>query len=171
MVRVQNNIPPGNSVTAGNAAVAATDLSALMAGLTPLAFKSGKAIQLYDLNADTFLYAIAVSHNGLSVGNLVVPDTAHFIYEDLFRNNVNFATGTTVAKFLFPLTVLNSDSTERAVPAVLNFVTNPARDCSTSTVSANFPNGATSLPATKIGISCSVVFGTSPTSAQKHTNL
>src|SRR5436190_2954584 len=32
MVRVQNNIPPGGSVTAGNPAVAATNLSALMAG-------------------------------------------------------------------------------------------------------------------------------------------
>src|SRR5438067_1237369 len=42
MVRVQNNIPPGSSVTAGNPAVATTPstVSELLSTLTPLAFIS-----------------------------------------------------------------------------------------------------------------------------------
>ena len=177
MVRVQNNILPRDSVTAGNPAIATVPsaVSDLMSSLTPLAFISSQisatatATQLYDPEADTFLYAVGVSSIGFSGSNgLAVPDTAYFIYDDLSRNNVNFATGAVVAKFLLPLTVLNSDGTERAVPATLNFVANNAGDCSTSFVVGNFPSG-TSLAATQAGIGCQVFFGTSPTSAQKHT--
>lgn len=181
MVRVQNNIPPGGAVSAGNPALALTNppptVPALLLGLTPLAFISqssgtAPATQPYDQKADSFLYAVAVASSGFSgATGLPVPDTAYFFYDDLFRNNVNFATGTTIAKFSFPLTVLNSNGSERAVPTTLNFVANNIGDCSTSTVSGNFSGGTTgpqALPATQIGISCGVLFGGSPTSTQKH---
>jgi hypothetical protein len=180
MVRAQNNIPPESGVTAGNPALALTNppptVSDLMTGLTPLAFISqssgtAAATQLYDSNADTFLYAVGVSSNGFSgATGLPDPDTAFFIYDDHFRTNVNFAIGTTIAKFSVPLTVLNNDGTERAVPTTLNFTATNAGDCSTSTVVGNFSGatGSQTLLASQIGINCSVVFSTSPTSRQKH---
>lgn len=179
MVRAQNNIPPGGAVSAGNPAIgtAPSTISELLPTLTPLAFISqssgtAPATQLYDRSADSFLYAVAVSTSGFpSPIGLPVPDTAFFVYDDLFRNNVNFATGTTVAKFSLPLTVLNGDGSERAVPTTLNFIANNIGDCSTSTVSGSFSDqlaGPQTLPAAQIGITCSVVFGASPTSTQKH---
>lgn len=175
MVRAQNNIGLGGAVSAGNPAIATTppDLSKL----TPLAFISqssgtAAATQLYDRNADGFLYAVAVSSIGFVGGTgLPSPDIALFVYDDLFRNNVNFATGTTIAKFSFPLTVLNSNGSERAVSTTLNFVANNFGDCSTSTVKGSFSDqisGTQTLPASQIGISCGVSFGPSPASPQKH---
>jgi len=171
MVRAQNNIAPGSAVSAGNPAVALTNppptIPALLAGLTPLAFISqssgtAPATQLYDPKADMFLYAVAVSTSGFSgAGGLPSPDTVFFFYDDVSRSNANFATGTTVAKFSFPLTVLNSNGSERAVPTTLNFVANNAGDCSTSTFVGNFsgaPSGTQTLSAAQIGINCAVVF-------------
>ncbi len=188
IVRAQNSIPPGVAVTAGNpAAVPPVDannsplpmpfplnsttnpkLSDLLSTLTPLAFISqasgtGQPTQLYDPTADAFLYAVGVSSSGFVVSgaNLTDPDTVYFLYEDLFRTNTNLASGQTVAKFSFPLTVLNSDGTESPVPVTLQFIANNAGDCSTSTVSG-MPTG--SVSASQIGIKCAVVFSASPTS-------
>jgi hypothetical protein len=148
-----------------------------LSSLTPLAFisqSSGTAIatQLYDTRADNFLYAVGLSSGGFNGRRapLPVPDTAYFFYDDLSRTNTNFPSGTTVAKFLFPLTVLNgSDGTERAVPTTLNFIATNAGDCSMSTVSGNFSGAAsTTKMAGDIGIDCRVVFSASPASAQQH---
>jgi hypothetical protein len=160
----------------------------VLSSLTPLAFNSqspgtaqmpGTALvtQLYDTSADTFFYVVGLSSIGVkgSKAPLPRPDYVYFFYDDLFRTNVNFATGTTVAKFTFPLRVLtmsNGVSTERAVPTTLNFVATDAGDCSMSTVVGNF-NGntmGTTQPLTpdQIGISCAVVFSASPASTQTH---
>ena len=98
-------------------------------------------------------------------GNLTDPDTAYFFYEDLFRKNQNFKTGQIVAKFSFPLTVLNSNGTESAVPIILNFTATNAGDCSASTVTGV---GTQTLMASQIGINCAVVFSASPTSTSSH---
>jgi hypothetical protein len=179
MVRAQDNTPPENSITAGNPAVAPptpSTVSGLLSTLTPLAFvsqSSGTAhpTQLYDPNADAFLYAVAVGAKGPT--GLPDPDTVLFLYDDLFRTNTNFAPNTTVAKFSLPLTVLNKDGTERAVPTTLNFVATPAGDCSMSTVVGDFKgDGTTQKPSpAQLGIDCSIVFGASPTGTQKHATF
>jgi hypothetical protein len=152
-------------------------LSALLSTLTPLAFisqRSGtaQATQLYDPTADAFLYSVGVSSFGyVAATGLTDPDTVYFFYDDTNRTNQNLAKGQIVAKFLLPLTVLNSNGTETAVPTTLQFRANNAGDCSTSTVVGNFSrasSGTQTLMAAQIGIDCAVVFSASPTSRQKH---
>ena len=147
MVRAQNSIPQGSSVNAGNPAAVPADIpversgwptlplpsttptvSDLLSTLTPLAFSSqssGTAVarQLYDPNANIFLYAVGVSSFGAvsSVG-LTNPDMVYFFYDDTSRTNANLQQGKIVANFLLPLTVLSSNGiTETPVPATLQF--------------------------------------------------
>jgi hypothetical protein len=80
--------------------------------------------------------------------------------------------GATVAEFSLPLVVLSSDgTTERQVPATLQFRATSAGNCSTSTVVGNF-SGASSrsqtLLAAQVGVNCAVVFAPSPLSAKSH---
>src|SRR5262249_15881786 len=125
-----------------------------------------------DSKADAFLYAVGVSTsvgNGFVKNNLTDPDTVYFFYEDLFRTNQNFNNGQIVANFSLPLTVLNSNGTEQAVPATLQFRANRAGDCKDSTVVGNFLGvTAKSLMASQIGIDCAVRFSASPISTQPH---
>jgi hypothetical protein len=197
MVAAQNSIPPGSNVNAANpAAVVLNDtgtpfpltsnttpkLSDLLSSLTPLAFISAKnnndtaaPTQLYDTDADTFLYAVTASTFGIKMKpGGTVPDTALFFYDDLSRNS-KFSQGQTAAKFLLPLTVLNVDAmgkvSERAVPATLNLIA-PTADCSASTVTGDFMgkgDGTTqTVKAADIALQCAVVFGKSPTSNENH---
>ena len=143
IVGAQNSITPGSNVTAGNPAAGPADIpidsnttlatlplatttpntSDVLATLTPLAFasqKSGTAVatQLYASKADTFLYAVGVSSMGaVNAEGLTNADTVYFFYDDLFRVAQSFTKGQIVAKFSFPLTVLNNDGTEN--PAVM----------------------------------------------------
>jgi len=198
MVGAQNDIPPGDRISAGNPAavppaantpmpfpldsktspplfVAAdpinNPLPGLLTALTPLAFVSqssgtGQATHLFDRNADTFLYAVGVSSSASVKNGLTDPDMVYFFYDDLFRTNQNFATGTTVAKFSFPLTILNSNGTETdPFMVTLQFRANQKGDCSTSTVTGV---GTQPVMASQIGIDCAVVFSASPTSTQTH---
>lgn len=197
MVAAQNSIPPGSNVQAGNpAAVPPTlfvptpfplnsttspTLSDQLSTLTPLAFvNSGKnsqgtpaATQLYDPDADTFLYTVTVSSIGFATPpGGTVPDTLYLFYDNLARTNSNFSRGQTVAKFSFPLTVLNSNGTERAVPTTLQFIA-PTTDCSASKAIGDFLGSGTpqTVSAAAIGLNCAVVFGPSPTSAQRHATF
>lgn len=176
----------GNGNAIFPTAITTPSLLSVLSSLTPLAFNSqgpgtaqspgtATATQLYDPTADSFFYAVGLSSTGRPgvKAPLPVPDYVYFFYDDLFRNNVNFATGTTVAKFSFVLKVFNSSNgTERAVPTTLNFVATTAGDCSMSNVMGDFKGiggGATqTLTPDQIGISCAVVFSASPTSLQKH---
>jgi hypothetical protein len=188
MVAAQNEIAPGGNVYAGNPtfpptpfplnATTSPTLSKLLATLAPLAFENAlysgstaTATQLYDADVDTYLYAVAVSTSGINLSTRYSADTLYLFYDDLKRTNPNFLRGQTVAKFLFPLTVLNSDGTERAVPTILQLIA-PITDCSASTVTGNFlglASGNTQVvPAADIGLKCAVVFGPSPTSAERH---
>jgi hypothetical protein len=162
-------------------------LSGLLSTLTPLAFESASksgstaaaakspstaaATQLYDPDADTYLSAVAVSVSGTTFSTRPSPDTLFLFYDDIAQTNSNFPRGQSVAKFLLPLTVLNSDGTERAVSATLKFMA-PTTDCSASKVVGDFlgkGGGKTqTVNATDIGLNCAVVFGPSPTSSQKH---
>jgi hypothetical protein len=85
---------------------------------------------------------------------------------------LSFTTGTTIAKFTFPLRVLNSDGSERAVQTTLNFVATNAGDCTMSTVVGDFNGMGTSPPPMltpdQIGINCQVVLSASPASTQQH---
>jgi hypothetical protein len=199
MVRALNNVPPGSNVDAGNAAAippitfplttaTSPTLSDLLSTLTPLAFidsadkhldKSGAeknngtaaAAQLYDPDADTFLYAVA-SGTSVALSGLTIPDTFYLFYDDLSRSNANFSQGRIAAKFSLPLTVLNSDGmTERPVAATLQYIA-PSRGglpCSASTVSGNFSgSGTQTLMAGQVGVNCAVVFSASPTSPRAH---
>jgi hypothetical protein len=199
MVAAQNGLPPGSNVYATNPAALPTDIpvnsntglatlprvtttpntSQVLSTLTPLAFvsssKSPTPVQLYNAKANTFLYAVTVSSTGSATPpGGTVPDTLYLFYDDLSRTNQNLKTGQIVAKFSFPLTVLNSDGSERAVPTTLNFTATNAADCSASTVAGDFSGKGTptnptqTLMASQIGIDCAVVFSGSPTSSGGH---
>jgi hypothetical protein len=192
MVAAQNDIPPGSNVNAGNQAAVppagvsfpltgqtSPTLFDLMSTVTPLAFKNttgtAEVTPLYDTDATTFVYAVTVSSLGFKTSpGGTVPDTLFMFYDDLSRTNRNFLPGRTVGKFLLPLTVLqlSSDGTtasERAVRATLQFIA-PTADCSASKVTGDFLNTgmAQTVKALDLGLSCAVVFGPSPTSAETH---
>jgi hypothetical protein len=154
--------------------------------LTPLAFISknpptptsiaqdplaatAQPTQLYDATADTFLYAVAMSSTRAAESHgLSNPDTVFFFYDTLFRTNQN---NIITAQFRFPLSVLNSDGTERVVPTTLNFAGTSGGDCSMSSVVGDFIGSGTTQtlnPPSKIGINCTVVFSASPASTQQH---
>jgi len=201
MVAAQNGIPPGSSVTAGNAAallvdkaptpfpidsnsspalfVAGSPPSGLLSTLTPLAFISQKsgttavATQLYDPKADTFLYAVGVSEAGRTIKGFTEPDTAFFFYDDLFRVAPAFTKGQIVAKFSFPLTVLNSNGSENAPVMTTLKITSCANglaSCFTASATGDFLNTGNpqTVDAGNLGIQFALVFGASPTSTQKH---
>jgi hypothetical protein len=161
----------------------APSVLSVLSNLTPLAFKSqslgtaqtpgtAPVTQLYDTSADAFLYAVGLSTTGTSglKAPLPVPDYVYFFYDDLFRFNLSFTTGTTIAKFTFPLRVFDGTN-ERAVPTTLNFVATNAGNCSMSTVVGDFNGTGTPQPALtpdQIGIHCQVVLSASPASTQPH---
>lgn len=198
MIRALNSVPAGSTVDAGNAAAippitfpltatTSPSVSNLLSTLTPLAFvgasekewaRSGAnntgtaaAAQLYNPDADTFLYAVA-SGTSVATSGLTIPDTFYLFYDDLSRSNENFSRQRVAAKFSLPLTVLNSDGlTERPVATTLHYMA-PSRGglpCSASTVSGNFSgNGTQTLTAAQIGVNCAVVFSASPISPRAH---
>src|SRR5580704_18495596 len=191
MISAVNHIPIGQRVNAGSPSIppvgptpppitsalpiTGTELSNLLANLTPIAFISSspgpaKATQLYNTDADVFLYGVASLSN--SSTQSVQPDTLYLLYDDTSRTNGNLNQGATVAEFSLPLVVLSSDgTTERQVPATLQFRATSAGNCSTSTVVGNF-SGASSrsqtLLAAQVGVNCAVVFAPSPLSAKSH---
>jgi hypothetical protein len=171
-------------------------LSGLLSTLTPLAFVSAHkenrevaanssanndqgtaaVTQLYNLEADTFLYAVAVSTFGIAKApGGTSPDTLFVFYDDLRRTSENFLPGKIIAKFLLPLTVLNADPatgtvSERQVGSILQFIA-PTTDCSASKVVGDFMGTGTTqtIPVSDIaGLNCAVVFGPSPTSPERH---
>jgi hypothetical protein len=170
-------------------ATSSPTLSDTLSTLTPLAFVSSSktpleligsketdlttaaVTQLYDPDADTFLYGVTVSLVGkIHAPGGTVPDTLLLFYDDLERTNRKFPSGQTVAKFRLPLTVLNMDGrTERAVPATLQFKA-PITDCSASKVVGDFNGSGTlqTVNATDIALRCTVVFGPSPSSKEPH---
>ncbi len=197
IVAAQNSIAPGSNVTAGNLAAVppppdfggvpfplnsttSPALQDLLSTLTPAAFASknlgtAAATQLYAPNADTFLYAVGVSSSGeVETGaNLTAPDTVYFFYDDLFRVAQAFTKGQIVAKFSFPLTVLNSNGTEN--PAVMTTLkitscANGLASCFTANATGDFlgTRSPQTVDASQLGIQFALVFGKSPTSTQKH---
>jgi len=191
-VRASNSTPLGQAVDGGNpsfppATLATTPpttaitqfpvtdsaLSNLLPALTPLGFISSSkgpaaATQLYNTNANAFLYAVASGYGGQQ------PDTLFLFYDDP-RDIINiFLPGQVVAEFSFPLVVLTSPTTETLVPTTLQFRATNARDCSASTVSGNFSGKGTptnptqTLMAAQIGLNCAVVFAPSPLSKVPH---
>jgi hypothetical protein len=194
MVAAQNQTTPGSNVNAANPAAVpvptpfplnsttSPTLSGLLSTLTPLAFQSASksgstatATQLYASDINTFLYGVAVSTFGISEKpGGTVPDTALLFYDDVSQPYSSFPRGTTVAKFLLPLTVLNVDTlgnvSERQVATTLNFIA-PTTNCSASTLTGDFMGSGTpqTIPATDIaGFGCVIVFGPSPTSSASH---
>jgi hypothetical protein len=157
--------------------------------LTPIA-NPAAPVQLYDSDANTFLYAVAAATSTpfpVAPGG-PVPDTLYLFYEDLSRDNQAFNNGQIVAKFSLPLTVLNSAGAERPVmlltgPPVMTTTltitscTNGPASCFMVTAAGDFKGNGTqqtlgpascSAAPPLIGINCAVVFGASPTSSHKH---
>jgi hypothetical protein len=191
MISAVNHIPIGQRVNAGSPSIPpvgptpppitsalpimGTELSNLLANLTPIAFISSSpgpaaATQLYNTDADVFLYGVASLSN--SSTQSVQPDTLYLLYDDTSRTNGNFKQGATVAEFSLPLVVLTgypSAPTETLVPTTLQFIATGAGDCSASTVSGNFSGkGTQTLKAAQIGVNCAVVFAPSPLAANSH---
>ena len=60
------------------------------------------------------MQTLSIRRRGVELGRsrdgaeLTAPDTVYFFYDDLFRVAQTFTKGQIVAKFSFPLTVLNS---------------------------------------------------------------
>ena len=191
MIRALNSVAPGTYVDAGNAAAlpptpfplnstTSPTLSNLLSTLTPLAFDSGwksgpaEATQLYDPNADTFLYAVASGPPPVASTGLTVPNALNLFYDDTSWMTSYVSPGQKIAKFSLQLTVLNSDGmTERPVPATLQYIS-PSRGglaCSASTLTGNFSGNGTgtrTLLASQLGVNCALVFGPSPTSKKPH---
>jgi hypothetical protein len=174
--------PPGQSpITVTTSGALPVD-PGVLSTLQPLAFigaKSGKgpatATQLFDPSADTFLYAVA----GLSAANTnsPQPDTFVLLYDVPTRTNKTFAAGQVIAKVSLPLTVLNKDGTERAVPAVLQLKSPGAggAPCSASTIVGDFAGSGTpqTLDPSKggpgaIGVNCGIAYAASPVSPHPH---
>jgi hypothetical protein len=151
----------------------------VLSSLRPLAFTaatsstgSATPTQLYDPEANSFLYAVGGSSSG-NTGNSQ-PDTLVLFYDDPLRTNENFSSGQVVARFSLPLTVLNQDGvTERQVAAVLQFKPPPsgANPCSASSIVGDFAGSGkpqSITPPTNIGVNCGVAFTASPLSSHPH---
>jgi hypothetical protein len=136
----------------------------VLSSLTPLAFVSARhdgaaiPVQLYNPAADTFVSAVAST---LVIGQ-PYPDTLFLFYEDTRRDNKNFRSGQTVAKFSLPLVKL-SGGVETPYLAILNYKADKKLDCAASTLSG----GLSGSPA-KFGIDCAVVFAPTPTAPRDH---
>jgi hypothetical protein len=145
--------------------------TSVLSTLHPIAFTSATTgtgtatpAQLFDSTANIFVYAVAALSAKGAINNNSQPDSLLIVYDDTSRT-----TAPTAAKIALPLTVLNSDGTERFVPAVLNYkVPGAGNDCSASTVTGDFAGtGTTSITApSNIGVNCAVVLATSPASPQ-----
>jgi hypothetical protein len=151
--------------------------ASVLSTLHPIAFTSAMTgtnktstampAQLFDSEANMFVYAVVgLSANG-AIKNSSQADSLLIFYDDTSRTSAP-----TAAKIALPLTVLNTDGTERFVPAVLNYtVPSGGNGCSASTVTGDFAGtGTTSITApNNIGVGCAVVLATSPASPQtKH---
>ncbi|HEY3911524.1 MAG TPA: hypothetical protein VGM07_16805 [Stellaceae bacterium] len=176
---------PGSAVYAGNVAISPPPS---LASLTPLAFRGamtgrGQATptQLYDPAADSFFYAVTTF--GTVEGNSQ-PQTLNLFYDYLLRTVPVFIKGQTVAKISLPLTVLNSNGTERFVcgargcpasEATLQITATctggPA--CLAGTVSGDFAGSGTqqSYPAADLGVAFGETFGASPISKLPHATF
>ncbi len=153
-------------------------LSDLLPKLRPLAFISSAqtgqgaaaaAAQLYDTDANSFLYAVASELSSTSAQ----PDAMYFFYEDLLRNNQTFTNGQIVAYFSLPLTVLSSDrlsesqvTTTLQVKAVCNGGTECLQAFAVGGIGGSSPSNP--LPAANFGIKFALVFATSPISPNLH---
>src|ERR1700737_3050021 len=191
IARAKKNTARGRHIDAGNPSrpPAVNPLSTLpvdpsvLATLNPLAFIRGQSgdksdghqaatpTQLYDTEADTFLYAVA---NGAGGGQ---PDKLLLFYDDLSRTNKNLQQGKISAKISLPLTVLKG-GTERFVSAILQFKAPNKKqlDCSASMITGNFSGAVDSkgnpvqsmVKPSDIGVDCAVVFAASPASSHAH---
>jgi hypothetical protein len=170
---------------------ATTPASGVLSTLTPLGSASAsqssgtaQPTQPYSDTPppDTYLSAVGVSvaTGGFVNNGLTDPDMVYFFYDDTFRNNQTFVKGQIVAKFLFPLTVVNTSAgTETTSPVELEILA--AANCnSESTCLKNLQayivsgfGASTSAPiaANQFGIRSAVVFSPSPALAQNHPIL
>jgi hypothetical protein len=196
-IRYGQNIPPGAAVNAGNPPAVAGNTPApnnpplvaevlpdlapvnFLSGLTPLAFVGASssrgqaaATQPYDRNANSFFYAAAsFSVNGFQ------PDTLNLFYDYPPRTNPFFVKGQDIADISLPMVVLNSDSSERLVPTVVQIRGNGfcagRPPCYTSEAIGDFLN--TGKPQhdnpADLGISIALVFAPSPVSKTSHAVL
>jgi hypothetical protein len=147
----------------------------VLSSLRPLAFISAgkgngaaRPTQLYDSDADAFLYAVGA----LSKANAgsPAPDTLLLFYDK--PGWTDSESKQALAKISLPLSVLNKDgASERFVAATLLYKKpgTKAAPCSASSVMGSFSGAGTqTLSPTAIGINCAVVFAPSPVSAEPH---
>jgi hypothetical protein len=195
-VRAANNIPVGPYIDAGNSThplavfgigcsqspcpdplnpIAGLPIDpSVLSSLRPLAFVGASSggttatpTQLYDRSATAYLYAVG----GLSAAAAAVkpnspPDTMVLFYDDVKRTQ-NFSQGQVVGKVSLPLTVLNKDGSERAVPTVLTF-TSAKQGTTSCQITGNFGNNTQTVSAGQIGVGCAIVVESSPANPAPH---
>ena len=188
MVRALNSIPPGSALDAGNAAAVpptpfplttntSPTLSEFLSTLTPLAFisaqqgKPATPAQLYNSDANTFLYAVATGTT-VALTGLTEPVTLDLFYEDLSRTNQTFVNGQIVAKFSLPSTAFNT-STDTENPVVITTLEVLATctggpSCLQAYAVGGIGTPAMPIAASKLGISFALEFSPSLISANPH---
>jgi hypothetical protein len=179
MVRSGFNVSVGNNIDAGNPSRPPAQFPYTITGfpvdasvlftLQPLAFvgassSTGVATPTYlnDPSATAFLYAVG-GVSALNAGS-PQPDTLVLLYDASKQPSPS------PAKISLPLTVLNSDGSERAVAAVLRYGVSANNDCSASVVVGDFKgtgNQQTLAPA-QIGVNCAAKLASSPASTSPH---
>lgn len=177
MVRSFSSVALGNHVDAANPSrpPGVSQISgfpvdpSVLSTLNPLAFSaassstgSATATRLYDPAATIFLYAVGST----SISGAAQPDTLLLFYDDPSWTSTSVS-----AQISLPLTVLNSDRTERPVAATLQYQSpkTGAAPCSASSITANFSgSGIKARKPADIGVNCTVIFAASPASPFAH---
>jgi hypothetical protein len=187
---VPTNIPVNSNTGLATLPLATTtpSTSEVLAMLTPLAFISSSKQQgtaavtpLYNniVEANVFLYAVGVSSFGVQNsggGNLTNADTLYLFYDNHLSYNQTFTKGQIVAKFSYPLTVLNKSVPFEKPPVLITLEVTAICSGGPSCLYAQIINGFGAAPSTpsswfaasQLGIQFAFVFSASPTLALPH---
>jgi hypothetical protein len=175
MVRAMNSIVPTVALNAVNPpAGPPSSLSPFpLSNVMPLAFISPRVsggtvsvTQPGDASANSFFYAAT---DGISPS--LPPTTLYLVYDYPPLTNPSPATarGQDLADISIPLTVLNSDGTERSVSTLLQVRGASGSPPYTVVASGNFSGkGSQTVMATDLGLSVTLAFQPSVNSAAKH---
>jgi hypothetical protein len=174
IVRAMNSIAPTVAVNAPNPPASSATSPFVLSNVAPLAFISAQTsggtvsvTQPGDPSANSFFYAAT---DGISP--TLPPTTLYLVYDYPPLSNptpVN-ARGLDLADITIPLTILRgygtSKVTESSVPTSLRVRGASGSPGYTVLAYGNFPGSP--VPASALGLTVTLTFGTSPNSATKH---
>lgn len=173
MVRAANSIPPTAAVTVGNPPAGSPFV---LSNVSPLSFISPATrrgaltvAQPGDQSANSFFYAAT---DGISPTQ--APDTLFLVYDypPLTNPTAANAGGRDIADITLPLTVLQGDGSEVAVPTVIQVIGTGCKTCYKVQAVGNFPGkGTQTVKAEDLGLAVTLAFQPSPNSAASHAVL